>query len=264
MSTFRIADYQPVRLQTAHSAAAPRLETASSSITTDRPVEATQPSRGRIVRLELLVVVFIVCFGYFAWRTSKQEATLREAGLSQNRSLLNLATLIASGDAKVTALTHSVEVVTATLAESTSKIGEVSDQLGQRQNELQSLDGRLHGVEISLRKNQEARLHAIDTMSPPPIEPRPSFSRAASPSNPHAHQVDMSIPMPGGVLAHQNFKGEMDYWMVSRMLPSGQLTVKVMPFGVNSLGVKIHSIDDGMDYILTPQGSWMDALESQR
>ena len=48
--------------------------------------------------------------------------------------------------------------------------------------------------------------------------------------------------------------------MVPRMLPSGERVVKVMPYGTNSLGIKVHSIDDGMDYILTPQGGWMEAL----
>jgi len=47
------------------------------------------------------------------------------------------------------------------------------------------------------------------------------------------------------------------------MLPSGQLMVKVRPYGTNSLGVKVHSLDDGVDYILTSQGDWMEALEQQ-
>lgn len=51
--------------------------------------------------------------------------------------------------------------------------------------------------------------------------------------------------------------------MVSRMLPSGERFVKVQPYGTNSLGIKVHSIDDGMDYILIPQGGWMEALGSR-
>jgi hypothetical protein len=73
----------------------------------------------------------------------------------------------------------------------------------------------------------------------------------------------MSIPMPINSVAHHNFQGEIDYWLVSRMLPSGERLVKVQPFGANSLGIKVHSIDDGMDYILTTQGSWMEALQPQ-
>jgi hypothetical protein len=265
MSPFRIAQQQPFRLQTAPSAAAPGLEKAPSSIATDRPVEATQPSRNRILRLELLVVLFIVCFGYFAWRTLKQEDTFREVGLSQSRSLLNLATSIADGNTKVDGLTKSVEGVTASLAQSTSKIGEFSDQLGQRQNEVQDLYARLRGVEIAVRKSQEVRPPLIDATAPAPsaMGHRPVASLGASPSNPHIHEFDLSIPMPGGTLAHLNFQRQVDYWMVPRMLPSGERFIKVEPYGTNSLGVKVHSIDDGMDYILTPKGGWMEGLGEQ-
>jgi hypothetical protein len=265
MSPSRSTDHQPVRLQTATSSAAPRLETAPSSIATDRPVEATHPSRNRILRLELLVVLLIVCSGYFAWRTTKQEDTFREVGISQNRSLLNLAASIADGTTKVNGLTKSVEVVTASLAESTSKIGEVSDQLGQRRNEMQDLYARLRGVEIAMRKSQQVIPPLADarTFSPLAMGHRPAASLAASPSNPHVHEFDLSIPMPGGILAHLNFQRQMDYWMVPRMLPSGERIIKVEPYGTNSLGVKVHSIDDGMDYILTPQGGWMQSLGEQ-
>jgi len=265
MSPFRIAQYQPVRLQTAPSAAAQRLETAPSSIAIDRPVEATQPSRNRILRLELLVGLFIVCFGYFAWRTLKQENAFREVGLSQSRSLLNLAASIADGNAKVNGLTKSVENVTASLSQSTLKIGEVSDQLGQRRNEMQDLYARLRGVEIAVRKSQQVTPPLADAkaLSPLAMGHRPVASLAASPSNPHVHEFDLSIPMPGGTLAHLNFQRQMDYWMVPRMLPSGERFVKVEPYGTNSLGVKVHSIDDGTDYILTPKGGWMEGLGEQ-
>lgn len=63
--------------------------------------------------------------------------------------------------------------------------------------------------------------------------------------------------MLAGTLAHQNPKGELDYWLVARVLASGERLVKVEPYGTSSLGIKVHSLEDGVDYILTPQGDWL-------
>jgi hypothetical protein len=214
----------------------------------------------RILRLELFVLIVMSGFGYFAWRTVTQEKMLNEVSLSQDKSLLNLTASVANGNVKVDALTHSMEAVTAVLAQSTSKMGEFSDLLGQRRNELQSLDARIRIMEFILRKSEQLRPHAIDATKSSTLQARSSFSRAASPSNPHGHSIDMSIPMPDSSVAHHNFQGEVDYWLVPRMFSSGGLMVKVQPYGANSLGIKVHSIDDGMDYILTAQGSWIEAL----
>lgn len=228
----------------------------------DRSIELEPMLGRRLLRLELFVVAVMISFGYFAWKTLKQEETLRQVSLSQDRSLLNLTASVATGNAKVNGLAKSIEAVTASLVQSTSQIGEFSDQLGQRQNEMQGLYTRLRTIEIAVRKGQQVKPQATDATAPLAMGHRPVPSRVASPSNPHTHQFEMSIPMPEGALAHQNFQGEMDYWMVSRMLPSGERFVKVEPYGTNSLGIKVHSLDDGMDYILTPKGAWMEALES--
>jgi hypothetical protein len=74
-------------------------------------------------------------------------------------------------------------------------------------------------------------------------------------AKPHSHPVDVSIPLSGG-FAHRNEQGEIDYWIMPRSLPSGEFSVKVQPYGASALGVLVHDIDDGNDYILTPQGGW--------
>ncbi len=226
----------------------------------NRHADLTSLSTSRILRLELFVLIVMSGFGYFAWRTVTQEKMLNEVSLSQDKSLLNLTASVANGSAKVDALTRSVKAVTAVLAQSTSKMGEFSELLGQRRNELQSLDARIRIMEFTLRKSEQVRPHAIDATTSSTLPARSSFSRAASPSNPHEHSIDMSIPMPDSSVAHHNFQGEVDYWLVPRMFSSGERMVKIQPYGANSLGIKVHSIDDGMDYILTPQGSWMEAL----
>jgi hypothetical protein len=182
---------------------------------------------------------------------------LQEGGLSQNRSLLNLAVSVANGNAKVYGLTQSVEAVTATLAQSSSKIGDVASQLGKRGNQIQDLNSRLQTVEIAFRKAQQAKLQANDTTMSTTIQP-PLVSPTASMTSSHSHRLDASIPMPAGTLAHQNRQGKLDYWLVARALASsGERLVRVEPYGTGSLGIKVHSLEDEVDYTLTPQGEWL-------
>jgi len=237
----------------------------SAAPVSDRPTDLKSLSSSRILRLELFVLAAIIGFAFFAWRTMKREDSLQEVSLSENRSILNLAVSVATGNAKVTALTKSIEAITASLAQSTSKIGEFSDQLGEHRNEMQDFYARLHSIEIAMRRSQQVRPPPTDAIAsaPLPMGHRPVTSLAASPSHPHTHEFDLSIPRPEGAVAHHNFQGETDYWMVPRMLPSGERFVKVEPYGTNSLGVKVHSIDDGMDYILTPKGGWVEGLGEQ-
>jgi len=228
----------------------------------NRLAEVDRPIHGRVRRLEIIILAAIIGFGYFSARTLKQQDAFQEVRLSQDRSLLNLAVSVANGNAKVNGLTQSVEAVTATLAQSSSKIGEVASQLGQRGSQIQDLNSRLQAVEIAFRKAQQAKLQANDTtMSPPTTQP-PLVSQTASMTSSHSHRIDASIPMPAGTLAHQNPKGELDYWLVARVLASGERLVKVEPYGTSSLGIKAHSLEDGIDYTLTPQGDWLSIPDS--
>src|SRR2546423_14116007 len=77
----------------------------------DRPTDLKSRLGSRILRLELFVLAGIIGFAFFAWRTMKQEDSLQEVSLSQNRSLLNLTVSLATGNAKVTGLAKSIEAV---------------------------------------------------------------------------------------------------------------------------------------------------------
>jgi uncharacterized phage infection (PIP) family protein YhgE len=182
--------------------------------------------------------------------------------MSRDRALLNLAVSIANGNVKVNGLSQSIEALAAALAKSSSKIGDFSNQLGQRGNQIQALDSRLQTMEVTLRKAQQVRSQANDRAVSLTTTQPPSALPTALLANSHSHQIDASIPMPAGTLGHQNSQGELDYWLVFRVLPSGERAVKVKPYGTSSFGVKVHNIEDGRDYTLTPQGEWVNAPDN--
>src|SRR5882757_3587978 len=95
----------------------------SKAPVSNRLAEGEGAMHGRVRRIEIVILVAILGFSYFSARTLKQQNVLQEDGLSQNRSLLNLAVSVTNGNAKVDGLTRSVGAVTATLAQSSSKIG---------------------------------------------------------------------------------------------------------------------------------------------
>ena len=219
-------------------------------------VTAEQPIR-RLRRLEVLVVICIVCFGSFAWRTWGHQKLFQETIKDQDEKMRGLADAIFSQKKLVLRLSESVSKSTKTVAE---QIGELSGQLQTRQTQVDVFQSRLRGLEISLRSRQRAQPIQKRTIEPATAGPT---SWAASPQHPHSHDPDTSLPMPDNTVAHHTWQGDTDYWLVSRMFSTGQRMVKVIPFGVNSLGVKVHNIEDGMDYVLTPTGQWTGALEQQ-
>ena len=226
-----------------------------------QPTTAERPIRGRLRRLELLVATCIACFAYFAWRTHAQERVFEQTAHQQDEALSKLADAISGQDKQVTDMSKSVENATKSLA---VQVGELTGNLETRRNQMDTIQSRLQGLEVTLRNQQRTAV-----VQPPPVQSERTAlaavaptSWAASPQHPHDHQFDTSIAMPAGALAHQSH-GAVDYWMVPRMFISGERVVKVLPFGVNSIGVKVHNIEDGMDYILLPTGQWTAALEPQ-
>lgn len=214
---------------------------------------------GRIRRLEILILVAVVALSYFSGRTAKQQNSLQEAGQSQSRSLLNLALSVAKGNERVDGLNKSLGAVTATLAQSSSQIDVFSSQLAQSGDQIQGLSSRLTAVEAALYKSREVKSPVIDSTAVITTSQSALVGPTISSADSHSHQADFSIPMPSGALAHQNSQGVLDYWLVQRILPTGDQFLRVKPYSTSALGTMVHSVDDGVDYLLTPDGGWIDA-----
>jgi hypothetical protein len=210
-------------------------------------------TRNRLLRLELLVLILSAGIGCFVVRTFKQDHALQETGSSHVRSLLNLSSVISNDNLKIDRLTNSVEGLTKSLAQSTFQINDVSGRLELDRSIMNRFETRVRDVEAAFRKRQEAMVQGIKRVS---RNSPTTISEGASLSNRHSHPVDLSIPLPAGFVAHRNGQHDIDYWMVPQIGPSGEFAVRVQPYGANALGVLVHGIDDGKDYILTKQGGW--------
>jgi hypothetical protein len=212
----------------------------------------------------LVILVAIASFGYFSAQTAKKQNELQEFGQVQNQSLLNLTKSIANGNNQVSSLSKSVEAVTTVLVHSTAQMGEMSGQLGQRGNQIEKLAARLQTLEVAARAAQGIRAQGgAGNQSPTSIQPPVQEPPANTPEVSHFHPVNRSIPMPAGALAHQNSAGVLEYWLVSRTFPSGDQFVKVAPYGTSPQGILVHSLDDGLDYTLTPEGNWIGTTETR-
>ena len=235
---------------------------------------------GRLRRLEVLVIICIVCFGFFAWRTYTEERVLEEAATKQSQTINKLLDGVRDQGENVKKMSKSVQDATDTLA---ARLTSVSSEFQTRQSQMDTIQSRLHTVEVTMRNTQKAQSvpprPTNSTAIPPVADITPTVIASASaaetnssggalvlpalPSRTHAHPIGTSIPIPRGALAHQTSAHQIDYWIVPRVLESGDQMLKVQPYGTNPLGVMVHCLDDGVDYILTPEGGWTLSLEQQ-
>jgi hypothetical protein len=73
----------------------------------------------------------------------------------------------------------------------------------------------------------------------------------------HHHDSITGLEMIPGAVEHRKANGAMDYWLAPRAAAGSTRLIKVRPFEPSRLGVWIHSLEDGEDYILTPAGGWL-------
>ena len=116
---------------------------------------------------------------------------------------------------------------------------------------MNRFETRLDNVEEVLSKRQETTAQGQEAM----VQriKKTSTNRPILVSGQHSHPVDLSIPLPTGFTAHRNGQDDIDYWMVPQV---GEFAVRVHPYGASALGVLVHGMDDGKDYIVTEQGGW--------
>jgi len=257
----RAANSPPVSRESFGLSAVPRVDSAPNATATESVGKAQEPSRGRLLRLQIVLSAAMVFFCGFAWRIIEGQETLRQVGAAQSRSLVKLVASIAKNDKELNGLTASVNGIGAALTQSTEKLKRFTDQLEQHDGELENLFSRLRTVEIATWKHQQAQQQAVERHLPAVVAPLPSLSQVPSRALAHIHHFDLSIRRPPNSVVHRNSDGEPDYWLVLKITQGVVRMESVEPYDTNGLGVKVHDIEDGKDYLVTDSGDWLEPID---
>jgi len=258
---FGAANSPPVSREIFGLSAVERADSTPNATTTESVVKAQEPSRGRLLRLHVVLGVAMILFCGFAWRTIERQEALRQVGASQSVSLVKLAASIAKNDKELNALTASVSGVGAALTQSAEKLKGFADELEQHDGELDNLSSRLGTLEIATRKRQQAQQQAVERHALSAVAPPPALPQAAPPVLSHVHHFDLSIRRPPNSVVHRNSEGEPDYWSVLKITQDGVRMEMVQPYGTDGLGVEVHDMEDGKDYLVTNSGDWLELID---
>jgi hypothetical protein len=60
-----------------------------------------------------------------------------------------------------------------------------------------------------------------------------------------------------GVVKHRDPTGDLDYWLAPLWTAGSRRMIKVRPFALSRYGVRVHSDEDGQDYVLAGNGNWL-------
>jgi hypothetical protein len=204
-----------------------------------------------------LLVVILVGAGCFMGQTLRQEHTFDDIRSSQSRMLSNISRVLSKNEREVKSLATSVNALTTALALSNSQIADLASELESRRDRMRLFGTRLQAME-SVVGSKRLPIPPSPILPIAPVSEIRSHSTAegSSSTNPHIHSIDLSIPIPAGFVSHRNSQGEVDCWIGTRVGPSGGISIRVQPYRTSVVGVLVHSIDEGKDYVLTEQGGW--------
>jgi hypothetical protein len=222
------------------------------------------PVRNRLLRLELLLVIIVVGAGCFMGQTLRQEHTFDDIRSSQSRMLSNISRMLSKNEREVKSVATSVSALTTALALSNSQIADLASELELRKHRMKLFGTRLQAME-SVVRSKPLPIPLPPILPVAPVSGTRPHSTAEGPSStsPHIHSMDLSIPIPAGFVLHRNSQGQVDCWIGTRVGPSGGLSVRVQPYRASVVGVLVHSIDEGKDYVLTEQGGWTEIPENR-
>jgi uncharacterized coiled-coil protein SlyX len=224
--------------------------------------QMVEPLRRRQRRLELLTLFACIGLTYGVWFALKRGEQVRTAELAQSRSVIKLTTVLSNQKGKIDELSEATNELTAAVAQVASKQNALSDVVAVQHKSVDRLNAEVRVIISRTRKtlNQSTTESANVSVERSPENHHPnaaSLNGAELVAEQHHHTYDLSIPLPGGIIGHLDAERKLDYWMIIRVLGSGhQETVRAIPYETNSLGIAVHSLEDGKDY--TVKNGWLE------
>jgi hypothetical protein len=185
------------------------------------------------------VAALLVC----SFGTSVFATGMRRRDLVQQQVLEVMTAAIRSQDHNVANKDEDLKQLVRSSGETLSRLDLVRQNIGARNDVEQRLNDRLNRLERMLGSTPAPAVSVV--------------SAAESPTR-RDYAMDKTIPPIANASLHYNSDKEADYWLVQREVrPNSDIVVRVVPFATSRLGVMVHSLDDGRNYILTSTGGWM-------
>jgi hypothetical protein len=150
--------------------------------------------------------------------------------------------IILGADPQEQKVASSVDHLAKALVTSSERMNELQAAMERSNRDLQRLASK-----VSEKPKPAAASPRVEAM-----EIAPNGAAGANlPKN--WHQV-LDVKPSDSAVPHRGADGLIDYWLVPR--GAEKSAAKVLPIGTSPEGVVVHSIDDGKDYTLTPNGEW--------
>ncbi len=231
----------------------------------DRLQEMMRPKVPKTVRLQLAatwIVVVIGAFGIFALFTNQFK--LRDTSSAQEEAISTLGTNVGTVQGKMDTVAKDMGKLTDRMMELSQQVDEQTAATQGLRDELSKAAAvRKAAIPIAAAKATTIGAPTVVTVIGQSAAPREEESASGVANGKtvpswHVHNVDMTIAPVKGAVIHFNAADEKDYWLLTRVSQSGaRLPVRVLPFETTAAGIRVHCMDDGIDYTVSPSGEWL-------
>jgi hypothetical protein len=162
---------------------------------------------------------------------------------------------------------RSIDHLANSLSDQNKQFARMIDSVETLANSVASSSMRTTAMQAVLRRLARDSSQAADILPqrpPAPVAPLadpPPEPAAAAPLSMSGHHHDPieDVIAPRNAIVHHTDSGVMDYWLMPRVVSGTRSMIKVFPIAQTSLGIFVHSFDEGRDYVVTASGDWLAA-----
>ena len=200
------------------------------------------------------------------------QRTIQDLSKTQERVLSSVAAAMTKDSADFTSLNGKLESLS---GHTSRRLALFDEKIKSEDLSIKRLMDKMKQEEIlrtslsaerTLQKRDSPAIFVpasptIHTTSKKMVELSPALAQV----NEHAHKIDNLIIPVRGATAHIDALGITDYWLIEREDRSHARTINhVVPFDTFGHLVKVHCMEDGVDYLLTPEGDWLSISAEKR
>jgi hypothetical protein len=183
--------------------------------------------------------IVAILFWVFALKSSSDQRAIQAANLSQAQSLVSLAGSINDQNKQVVSVVNSLQSLTTAVVSSSARTDGIEARLERSRRDLKRIESKLQDDEM-----QSVAKPTSD--APPPVIPI------------HRHKIATGLePGVKDAQVWSDPKGYVVYWLVPREISGNVHMIKVLPIARHPLGVMVHDVNEGVDYVVTHSGGWI-------